>query len=379
MNIKRRADGKYRGVVELARGTDGKRRQAHRGGATEREVRDALKRAVAEDQATRRPATGRNPRFGDFLTGRWLPALEADPKPKPSTVSSYRSYAKHLVHGHIGGIRLRDLAGDHFTVLYGELRTRGLSETTVRHVHVTAHKALKDACRWRLIPYNPVDDADAPAQTPANPRAWNPEHVAAFLTRAEADRWFPLWRLAATTGMRRGELCALRWSDFNGPEVVVCRNRVVVEHRVVEGTPKNDRARVIALDAGTVQVLSRWRALQAEERLVIGPYWAGEDYCFTWADGTVVHPDVMTRTFKRLVRELRLPPLSLHNLRHAFATSALRAGVDLKIVSGRLGHSSTRITSDIYTAAVPSMDRAAAETVAGLYDASAPRDHGQVW
>lgn len=363
--IRKRPDGKFEFTVDV-RSVNGKRKQAHRIRATEAEARAELKRLLADDH-THRPTTVKNPRFDDYLVDRWLPTLEADPKLKASSLMSYRHASRHLVCA-LGAVKLRDLSGDQFTVLYGKLRARGLSESTVRRVHVVAHKALKDARRWRLLSYNPVEDADAPGQAVPNPKAWSPEQVTAFLLHAQHDRWFPLFRLVATTGLRRGEVCGLRWSDFEGSEVVVRRNRVVVEHEVVEGSPKNDRVRRIALDPATLEVLKRWRAIQAEERLVIGPYWEGDDYCFTWPDGSLVHPGFITRTFRRLVTEAGLPPLSLHNLRHAWATSALRAGVDVKVVSGRLGHSSTHVTHDMYTAVVPSMDAAAAETVAGLYD-----------
>ena len=201
------------------------------------------------------------------------------------------------------------------------------------------------------------------------PRAWSPEDVARFLDGSASDRWAPLWRLAATTGMRRGELVGLRWSDVGLTEVEVSNNRVVVEHAVEEGTVKNRRARRVALDADTATALRRWRAVQAEERLVIGTYWPGDDYVFTWPDGRVVHPDVITRPFKRLRDALELPPLPLHNMRHAWATTAIhRAGIDTTVVARRLGHSSTRITEDIYTAVPPEADGAAAEAVARLYD-----------
>ena len=96
--------------------------------------------------------------------------------------------------------------------------------------------------------------------------------------------------------------------------------------------------------------------------------WPDTELVFVWPDGSPLHPNVITRTYGRIVSAAGLPPMRLHNLRHAWATAALLAGVDIKVVSARLGHSSTRITHDIYTAAVPSMDAAAAELVAGLYD-----------
>jgi integrase len=146
-----------------------------------------------------------------------------------------------------------------------------------------------------------------------------------------------------------------------------------VDHKVVESTPKSGRSRRIALDPTTVAALRSWKRAQAAERLTLGGPWPGEDHIFTWADGTVVHPDVVTRTFGRAVAAAGVPPLRLHNLRHTWATHALDAGVDVKEVSTRLGHSSTRITYDIYVAALPERDQAAAVTVADIYDAGPDR------
>ena len=104
----------------------------------------------------------------------------------------------------------------------------------------------------------------------------------------------------------------------------------------------------------------------------MGSCWPDTGLVFVWPDGSPVHPDVISRTYGRIRQRLDLPPMKLHNLRHAWATAALQAGVDVKVVASRLGHSSTRITHDIYTAMVPSMDAAAAELIAGLYDKRKP-------
>lgn len=356
-------------VLNLGRTPDGKRHQRLvRGFATERAatLAEAKARVAASEGRTTKP--GRLT-FGAFLTGRWLPALRADPKRKPSTIAGYATQVPHLVRG-LGTVSLADLAGDMLTTFYGQLRAEGKSERTVRFVHTTAHLALKDAVRWRLVGFNAAADADAPAQSIPRPVAWTPEQVAVFLQAARDDRWWALWRLATTTGMRRGELAGLRWCnvDLEAGDVVVAENRVVVNHDVVTGTPKSGRSRRIGLDPATTDALRAWRRQQLEERLVIGALWPDHDLVFVWPDGSPVHPNVITRTFTRIAARAGLPPLRLHNLRHAWATSALLAGVRVQVVSTRLGHSSTRITDDIYTASVPSMDNAAAELVAGLYD-----------
>jgi integrase len=367
---KDRQRGTFMFVTDIAQ-PDGTRYQMKRRGfATEREAKRAEAKAITDAAGGRATRPGQLT-FGAFLIERWLPALRADPKRKASTIAGYERMVPHLVAG-LGAVRLPDLTGDVLTALYGRLRAAGKSERTVRYVHVTAHMALNDAVRWRHVGFNAAGDADAPAQTPPNPKAWTPEQVGLFLDEASNDRWWPLWRLAATTGMRRGELAGLRWVDVDleRAELVVTENRVVVDHEVVTGTPKGNRVRRIGLDPATVEVLRAWRRQQLEERMLIGGYWPDTDLVFVWQDGSALHPNVITRTFGRIVSRLDLPPMHLHNLRHAWATSAMLAGVDIKVVSGRLGHSSTRITHDIYTAAVPSMDNAAAALVAGMYDQS---------
>lgn len=362
--------GTFYFVVDLPRGADGRRNQRKGRGFTSEKAAKLAEAKVLTAAAAGRATKPGKMTLGTFLVERWLPALRADLKRKPSTIAGYEAIVPHLTAAPLGNVWLPELAGDQFTALYGRLRAAGKSERTVRYVHVTAHLALNDAVRWRLIGFNPVDDADAPAQTPPRPKAWTPEQVATFLTHAADDRWWPLWRLAATTGMRRGELAGLRWCDvdLDAGSLVVAENRVVVDHEVITGTPKGNRSRRIGLDAASVEALRTWRRRQVEERLVIGELWPGTDLVFVWPDGSPVHPDVISRTYQRIIERADLPPMRLHNLRHAWATAALLGRVDVKVVSARLGHSSTRITHDIYTAAVPSMDAAAAELVAGMYD-----------
>lgn len=341
-----------------------------RGFASDEAALRAEERLLIEFERNRRTLTPKRLTFEHYLTERWLPALRADPNRKPSTIAGYERIARAHLVPRLGAVKLGDVAGDHLTSLYGALRAEGKSERTVRFVHTTAHLALKDAVRWRLLPYNAAEDATAPAQTPPRPKAWTPEQVRTFLDAAERDRWWPLWRLAATTGMRRGEMAGLRWCDLDldRGELVVAENRVVVDHQVFTGTPKGGRTRRLGLDPVTVDVLRAWKRQQAAERLVIGPYWPDTDLVFVWPDGSPVHPDVITRTYNRIRDAAELPKMHLHNLRHAFATTSLLGGVDIKVVSERLGHSSTRITHDIYTASVPALDRAAAVLVADLYD-----------
>lgn len=355
-------------VVDVP-GPDGRRRQIKRRGFPTKKAAAAAERDVVQSSTVGRRVTPSRITVATFVTQRWLPAMEADPRLKPTTKAGYRNAAKHLIRG-LGGIRLDTLAGDDLDRLYGQLRAAGRSESLCRHVHVAAHKALGAAVRWRLVGFNAAEDATAPAQSPPKPKAWAANEVVRFLEFAATDRWAPLWRLAATTGMRRGEVVGLRWRDLDleHGRLTVANNMTVVDHVLHEGTPKGNRARALRLDSATLAALRGWRTQQTTERLAMGAGWPDHDLVFTWPDGSVIHPDVVTRTFNRLVVRAGLPPLRLHALRHAWATHALGAGVDVKDVATRLGHSSTRITHDIYVAPSTDRDAAAAELVAGLYD-----------
>lgn len=358
--------GTWRFVVDVP-GDGVKRRQVKRRGfptkkAAQAEL-DELKRATT---AGRGVNPSRVP-FGSFLTDRWLPHVAADTSLKPTTRAHYRRMARHLVE-HAGAVRLDALRGDNLDRVYAALD--GRSDSLRRSVHVVAHKALGDALRWRLVGFNAADDATAPAQSQPDPRAWTAEQVGEFLRVAADDRWSALWRLAATTGMRRGEMVGLRWSDIDlaAGSLVVANNVTVTDHATEHGTPKGNRARSMSLDSGTVAALKDWKRQQATERLAVGTYWPEGDFVFTWPDGALVHPAVVTRTFKRLRESVGLPELRLHSLRHAWATHALAAGVDVKDVATRLGHSSVRITLDVYVAPSSERDASAAATVADLYD-----------
>ena len=270
--------------------------------------------------------------LGAYLTDRWLPAVDADPRLKPTTKAGYRSSVKHLV-AHIGGVPLGDLTAEHLDFVQRALAQRSAS---LRHgVHVCTGKALRQAVRWRLITTSPAVDATPPEQPTTTPTSWTPAEVGRFLAAARGDRWWPLWRLLAVSGARRGEVVGMTWGqvDVDRGEVIIDRATIVAGGEVHTSTTKTGRARVVTLDDETVAVLRAWRAQQAAELLALGQYRPTHDAVFTWPDGAPVHPNVVTRTFGRIVERAGLPPMRLHSLRHAMANAALDAGVELVDVS----------------------------------------------
>jgi integrase len=324
-----------------------------------------------------------------YLTDTWLPALEADLEKnlRPSTLASYRSNLLVHVVPRLGHLKLQALTDKHLNELYHHLITEGrrdgkggLSARSVRYVHVLIHAALAHAVRENLIAIakNPADRAKPPKEDRATAlendrglelKPWSPHETKAFLERARIERLHALWVLAITTGMRRGELLGLRWSDvdFETGRLKVRRALISVGYQVSESQPKTAKSRrEIGLDAGTVAVLKEWRKGQLEDRLKWGPAWVDSGYIFTKEDGSPLHPDRVSKIFNQLVAAAELRRIRFHDLRHGWATLALEAGIPAKVVQERLGHSSINVTLDVYSHVVKKLDIKAAETVAHM-------------
>ena len=170
--------------------------------------------------------------------------------------------------------------------------------------------------------------------------------------------------------MRRSEICGLKWDAVdlvNGRLDVVATLQQIRGHGLVTGTPKTERShRNIALAPETVELLRDVQGAQILAREEAAPLWQEQGYVFTQADGSPVLPDRLTQEFAALTKALEMPPLTFHGLRHAFATMALQANINSKVVSEALGHSSVNITLDLYSHVLPNMQDELAIAVANL-------------
>ena len=379
------SNGTWWFVVELPAKADGRRRQVKRRGFRTKADAQA---ALDEVRVTARQGTYVAPArqtLKDFLENEWLPTAKRELA--ESTWESYERNIRHHVVPQLGRIQLQALDGGMLNRLYTELltsgrvrgtRSPGLKPRTVRYVHTIIHAALDDAVRWRRVPLNAADQATPPSTKAAKApemNVWSGPELAAFLERCEGDRYHHPWFFLATTGCRRGEALGLRWRDLDLKGATASIRQQVVpltkesgrgrEGRIVDRT-KGGEPRVIELDSRTVAMLRTWRKLQAQEKLRSETY---EDHglVFPRADGRPFHPEFFSKTFDRRVRQADfadLPVIRLHDLRHTWATLALKAGVDVKVVSERLGHSSPVVTWTIYQHVVKGMQTDAAEKVA---------------
>jgi len=233
---------------------------------------------------------------------------------------------------------------------------------------VVLRKALADGERLELLVRNPAARAKPPTGERKETPTWTSAEVTTFLAGVEDDPLYALWVLLATTGLRRGEALGLRWSDVDLERATLSVSQTIttVNNQIAVTPPKSDRSRRrIGLDRDTVRVLRDHQRDQERDRKLPGVAPGPGPLVFAEAEGVPIHPDTVTRRFKRLVRHSGLPPLrGPHDLRHTWASLALAAGVHPKVVSDRLGHSTIAITIDTYSHAIPSLDAEAASTVA---------------
>lgn len=270
------------------------------------------------------------------------------------TALLYEHNIKTKLTPKLGDLPIEDLTADHVRSLYTEMEAAGLASKTIFNFHGLLHKALRDAVERRIIPFNVVDTIHLKKPHSRVGKVWTAEQVKTFLTRAGDDSLFPLWRLLATTGMRRGEALGLFWKDLDGPYLTI--ERTYTPRKVFKPSPKTKAGfRTISLDQETIDTLYRHKN---SEHYVIAPH------------DRPVHPEYASKRFPRLAVKHGLPRIRLHDLRHTYATLALQQCqnfADMKTLSRRLGHASITFTLDTYGHVLRGQDEELANQVAGMF------------
>jgi integrase len=366
---------RWRVNYELPSHPDGRRRKSTKRGFPTRRAARAY-----EDEMRGRVAAGDIPTVRERrqTVAGYLRSWYVGVGGKATTRAHYRDMCEWYAIPHLGGVPLERLSAEQVDACYrllereGGRRGQGLSPKTVRLVHVVLHRALSVAVDRGHVRRNVASLAHPPSAKAAksrnSERVWTPEQLRAWLAHIADDRLFAVWRLMATTGLRRGEACGLHWADVDleSGAVRVRWELTVVDNRPVwvDGAKTPAGERTVELDAKTVAVLRAYRARQLQERLLAGPAYHDENLVVCWPDGTQMHPDRLLRALYRHAKALGLPRIDVHGLRHSYATAALEDGVDHKVLSERLGHASAATTMDVYRHVSDAQHRAAAERIA---------------
>jgi integrase len=351
----RRGDS-YWWVCDLGR-RGGKRRRETGTARTLREAK-AARDAVRGEVVAKTYVAPSKVTLRAYVDQTWLPALEAS-ELRPNTVHYYRNRIAHVL-AELGDYRLGELTPGDFDTLWRKLAADGMGKPSIQGTRTTAKKLMDYAKRKKVITTNPVEGSDVPQAEPAKRTEWwSKDELGTWLRSTESDRLHALWAVLGSTGCRRGEALALRWSDLDldNAKVSITKARVLTYGVVREGEPKTDSGkRVIGIDARTVDALRRWRVTQE------APF----GHVFTDTDGEPLHPTKVWRLFKASVSRAELRLIRLHDLRHSWASAAIEAGMGVKAVSERLGHSKVETTLDLYVHTGPEADQALADKMGEL-------------
>jgi integrase len=371
-HIRKRGPNTYTLVVELGMDATGKRRQKwHTVHGNKKDAEAELARILHEIN------TGMYAEPNRLLVRDYLEQWLEEKRKSVESPKTYERYAEicrlHLIPA-LGHLRLADLRSKHVQDLEDEMlsngrkdgREGGLSARTVLHHHRVLRSALQQAVSRRIIHHNPTDNVKAPKPLTAEVKVLDEGQTMQLLAALRETRLYLPAFLAATTGLRRGEILALRWADVDLKTARLTVNRSLGQTRqggLRFGPPKSEKGlRTIALPAMTVEALERHHAKQSAERLRLGPLFEDNDLVAPRRDGRPQNPMNFTTWFSRRAKTAGYP-CHFHSLRHGHATQLFSQGVPAKVVQERLGHSTIAITLNIYTHVPEAMDKEAAAKI----------------
>ena len=358
--IYRRKDGRWEASITLGRDPAiGKLKRASFYGKTRQEAAELLVRALGDLQRGAFVAPHK------LTVGTWLDTwLHEYKKPavRPLTFDSYEALIRCHIKPAIGHLAAQELRPEHVQRLYNDTLKAGLAPRTVRYIHAVIHGALEDAMKHQLVVRNVSDATILPGDVKREMQPLTLTQVRQLLAAIEQDRLFPAVLLELGTGLRRGELLALRWQDLE-----LQRGLLQVQHtlervrnheatgndkktRLIFQEPKTARARrTIPIPQDSLEALKRHKARQSQERLLLGEAYQDRGLVFCLPDGTPLEPRNFTRHFDGLLKQAGLPHIRFHDARHTFATLLLELGEHPKTVQTLLGHSRIATTLDIYS------------------------------
>ena len=333
----------------------GKQIQRSITGKTQKEVAQKLKAVTTSIDSGTYVAPSK------MTVGQWLDIWSAEylGGVKPKTVESYKCQIKNHIKPALNVIKLDALTTPMIQSLYNNLyRSKedggvGLSAKSVGIVHGVLHKALQQAVFVGYIRFNPADACELPRVERKEITPLDSDAIAAFIKAVHGHKFEAVYLTMLFTGMRRGEICGLKWDCVDLEKGTILINKQLQN---IPGKPgefrlastKNSKGRSITVAKTVVELLKEYKRQQEEMKKTVGPLWKEEGYVFTNEIGNHLSPNTLYHNYKRLVTSIGLPDARLHDLRHSYAVAALRAGDDIKTVQGNLGHHTASFTLDVY-------------------------------
>jgi integrase len=337
----------------------GRRRRRQVYGHRESDVIEKLK-AIEYEVAAGGSAEKPTRKTLEAFLKEWL-AEEVAPSRRATTLRSYKGIVDGQISGPhgVGHLKLREVTPKAIAAFYARLRRAGAGARTLQLTHAVLHRALRHAVRQELVVRNAASLVDAPTYSAKQMQPLTSRQVAKFLKAALGDRLEALYVLAVLSGARQGELFALRWRDFDPSRGIV---RVQLSQQDINGvvsiaeTKTDASRRQIYVPAIVVRALRDHRKRMKAEGMPIGL----DDPIFTAPEGGPLRrKNVLSRSFKPLLKRAGLPDVRFHDLRHTYATELLTSGADPKVIQSQLGHSKIGVTLDTYAHLMPSLAKGA--------------------
>lgn len=378
-SIRKRKDGRWEGRYSVGRNTEtGKLIYKSVLARTQAECKNKLREAILElhDQKIKEPEGNTKVSQGlydlkkqSYTIEQWLKVwyeLYSKSNLKESTQAQYTYFIQNILNPHIGNMPLEQVTGFSLQKLYQELRTNGrthtskhgngLSPKTIKGVHGLLRSAFDQAVRAGFISENPTLNCKPPKLEKKEMKVIPQEKIGVYLQAADARNVLPLFFLELTTGLRKGELLALLWTDLDIEKrsITVSKSVARLHGELKVNTPKTQRSvRTIVIPQQAVELLQQEHNLHPDN-----PYMFPSP-----KTGTMYSPETVLRIHRRILKDAGLEACRFHDLRHTFATLAIQNGVDIKTLSETLGHYSSSFTLDVYTHVTTKMQQEAAEKV----------------
>jgi integrase len=301
---------------------------------------------------------------------KWLKEA-ACPRLREATFDSYEIYLQKHIRPKLGAKRLADIKPLDLQAVINEMTGNGYAPRTVRYAHTILYSALKQAVRWQMLSMNPCEAVELPRQARTEMKAFSPAEARTFLEAAKGNKHGLVLAFALATGMRPEEYLSLKWSDIDFSKGTATVQRTLIWRKGggwYFGEPKTSKSRrTVPLPANVLTDLQTHRREQSAAMLQLGAAYERNDLVFTADGGKPLYYGHLTkRHFYKILEKAELPRIRLYDLRHTCATLLLVAGINPKIVSERLGHSSITLTLDIYTHVLPDMQREATDKLSTM-------------
>ena len=370
-NIRKRRDGRWEGRYTAGHDpVTGKQIFKNVLGKTQAEVKEKLAKALVE--AGQVDFT----KVGQYTVGTWMDTWfenVAKIKVRPSSHQTYKGYIDNHIKPSIGNIPLEKLTPMDLQKFYRRLlpkgrverieskeQPKGLSAMTVRNINLVISSAMSLAVAQKIILNNPTDSCELPKVEHKEMQTVPAEQLSAFLEEATRSGVYEMYYIELATGLRRGELLGLKWTDIDWKNGVIKVRRQVarVNGEIVEAPLKTKNSyRAVSISPQAIEVLREQKQK------------TNDTYVFPSPNGGPISPDSVNNMLKRVLERAGIPKVRFHDLRHTFATIALQNGVDIKTVSGMLGHFSAGFTLDTYAHVTTSAQKEAAATLGNILSA----------